>query len=141
MVIELQRRRETRRKHGEGGLGPHSVYAHIHKVTDTYPRRLQRARAEHLVDECAVRSKTVLEDPAMGLVDVVLDRLGVLTLLSFAAIHVAHSTHKAHVRLLDVAAWAGTLGEIPDAGEQDSGAMVSMFRVSMDCDSLLGVVG
>ena len=77
----------------------------------------------------------------MGLVDVILDRLGVLTSLGFAAIHVVHSTHKAHVHLLDIAARAGTLGGIPDAGEQDSGAMFSFMGGLINCDSLLGVVG
>ena len=76
----------------------------------------------------------------MCLVDIVLDRLGVLTLLGPAAIHVTHSSHKVHVRLLDVAAWAGALGEITNAGEQDSEVTVSFVGIWTDCDSLLRVV-
>ena len=141
MVVELQSPRQTCRKVGEGRLRQHSVCARIRKISETHPLRKQRARAQHFVDEGAVRAKTVLEDPATCLVDIVLDRLGVLTLLGSAAIHVAHSSHKAHVRLLDVAARAGALGEITNAGKQDSEAMVSFVGVWTDCDSLLGVVG
>ena len=143
MMVELQRLRETRRKEGEGRLRQVSVRvgARICKFTETHPLRLQRARGQHFVDEGAVRAKPVLEDPATCLVDIVLDRLGVLASLTLAAMHVAHSSHKAHVRLLDVAARAGALGEITNAREQDSEAMVSFIGVWNDCDSLLGVVG
>ena len=143
MMVELQRLRETRRKEGEGRLRQVSVRvgARICKFTETHPLRLQRARGQHFVDEGAVRAKPVLKDPAMCLVDIVLDRLGVLTLLTSAAIHVTHSSHKAHVRFLDIAAREWALGEITNAREQDSEAMFSFIGTWLDCNSLLGVVG
>ena len=141
MMVELQSLWETRRKEGEGRLPHVSVSARIRKITETHPLWLQQARGQHFVDEGAVRAKPVLEDPATCLVDIVLNRLGVLASLTLAAMHVAHSSHKAHVRLLDVAARAGALGKIMNAGEQDSEAMVSFVGIWTDCDSLLGVVG
>ena len=95
MMVELQSLRKTRRKEGEGRLPHVSVGARIRKITETHPLQLQRARGQHFVDEGAVRAKPVLEDPATCLVGIVLDRLGVLTLLTSAVIHVAHSSHKA----------------------------------------------
>ena len=98
-------------------------------------------QAQHFVDEGAVQAKTVLKDPVTCLVDIILDWLGVLTLLSLAVIHVTHSSHNVHVCFLDVAAQVGALGKITNAHKQDFEAMVSFIGVWIDFDSLLGVVG
>lgn len=75
-------------------------------------------------------SETIFKDPAVGVVNVVLDQDSVLTMLGLASLHVPFHPHLVHICLLDEALRAWTLSQIANACQKDPISAISTSPVN-----------